>query len=137
MVIDGAHWHVSKQFHVGLGVFVAVWNVAASVIFSLTLVSEYTPGVVIGLLGVPFLLLGGLGRGIPISGAGFDAERTVGLGEAVIGTGVVVSMVAPLAVGSTESTDLLVAGLSTLAGGGLAAMGIAVAAGRIGLPGEK
>jgi len=127
---------VSKQFHVGLGVFVAVWNVAASVIFSLTLVSEYTPGVVLALLGVPFLVLGGLEGGIPVSSA-LDAERTVALGEAVVGTGVVVSMLAPVALGSADSIDLLVGGLSTLAGGGLAAMGLAVAAGRIDLPGEN
>lgn len=134
MTIDSGHWHVSKQFHVGLGVFVAVWNVAASVIFSLALVSEHTPGVVLGLAGVPFLVLGGLDRGLPVS-EGMDAERTVGLGEAVVGAGVVVSMVAPVVLGSTDSTDLLVAGLSTVAGGGLAAMGLAVAAGRIDLPG--
>lgn len=128
---------MSKQFHVGLGVFVAVWNVAAAVLFSLSVVSEYTPGAALGVFGIPLLVVGGAGRGIPLPGGrGLDAERTVGLGQAVVGAGVVASMTAPVLAGSTASSDLLVALLGGGAGAILLAMGGAVAAGAIDLPGS-
>jgi len=127
---------VSKQFHVGLGVFVAVWNVAASVLFALSLVSVYTPGTVVSLLGVPFLLAGYAGVGIRLPGSAYlDDEATMGVGYLVVGLGVVAAMTAPVVAGSRADTDLLVALLSILAGGTLVALGGAVAAGVYGLPG--
>lgn len=127
---------MSKQFHVGLGVFVAVWNVAASILFGFSLVSEYTVGAVFGLFGLPFLVVGGAGHGIQIPyGPGMDEHQTIGLGQFLVGTGVVVSMTAPVVLGSTDRTDLLVAALALLAGGTVAAMGGAVATGILGLPG--
>lgn len=126
---------MSKRLHVGLGVFVAVWNVAASVLFGGGLLTPRTVGVVVGIVGVPFLVLGGAGRSVTVPGYGpIDGERSVGLGDAFVGTGVVLSMMAPVVLGSTESSDLLVAGLALVAGGALAVMGALVASGRYGLP---
>jgi hypothetical protein len=135
LLLEHAGRCMSKRLHVGLGVFAAVWNVAASVLFAGGIVSPRTLGTVVGLLGLPLLVLGGADRSLSLpSGAVLDAERTIGLGDAFVGTGIVLAMTIPVVVGPSDSTDQLVALLSIVAGGTLAVMGVLVAVGRYGLP---
>lgn len=135
MALDATGLGMSKRLHVGLGVFVAVWNVAASVLFGGGLLTPRTVGILVALVGVPFLVLGGADRPTTIPRYGsLDAERSIGLGDAFVGSGVVLSMTIPVAFGATDSSDLIVAGLSVVAGGALAVMGALVALGRYDLP---